>query len=86
MRYDLVNPSDGLVPLPLEKTSAAIIIALEFDIKNNCLYWSDINKNKIMVSGLKKIILLYFVCICKYIKLLQKFSIIEAILITETMF
>lgn len=46
LRFDLSNPKLEVLPLPKLKN----VVALEFDMRNNCVYWSDISKNTIQVS------------------------------------
>ncbi|MCL4122654.1 UNVERIFIED_CONTAM: hypothetical protein GTU68_028010, partial [Idotea baltica] len=46
LRYDMLNPQEGLKKLPLQNLEA--VIALDFHLKNNCLYWSDALTKKIM--------------------------------------
>ena len=48
MRFDLLSSDAQLTPLPL--TDLAMVIAFDFDMANNCLYWADVGINKIMVS------------------------------------
>lgn len=48
LRFDLVNPDAGMQPLPIPNLN--MVIALDFDLANNCLFWSDINDKKIYVS------------------------------------
>ncbi|XP_042228900.1 sortilin-related receptor-like isoform X2 [Homarus americanus] len=45
LRYDLLNPEAGLQPLPL--LDLKMVIALDFDMSANCIYWSDVNEKKI---------------------------------------
>ncbi|XP_071524036.1 sortilin-related receptor-like isoform X2 [Panulirus ornatus] len=45
LRYDLVNPEAGLEPLPIPNLK--MVIALDFDMANNCIYWSDVEEMKI---------------------------------------
>ncbi|KAK7076324.1 Sortilin-related receptor [Halocaridina rubra] len=45
MRYDLVNPQAGLEPLPIP--GLKMVIALDFDMENNSIYWSDVDEKKI---------------------------------------
>lgn len=45
MRYDLVNPQAGLEPLPIQ--GLRMVIALDFDMENNSVYWSDVDEKKI---------------------------------------
>ncbi|KAF2366491.1 Sortilin N-terminal [Trinorchestia longiramus] len=48
LRYDLLQPSQGLQPLPL--TGLSMVIAFDFDLNNNCLYWADVVLNHILRS------------------------------------
>ncbi|KAK8747660.1 hypothetical protein OTU49_016520, partial [Cherax quadricarinatus] len=45
LRYNLVNPEDGLEPLPIPNLK--MVIALDFDMATNCIYWSDVELKKI---------------------------------------
>lgn len=57
LRYNLLNPSEGLLPLPIEGIETAI--ALDFHMKNNCLYWSDASSKKILVCYMMLYIFLF---------------------------
>ncbi|XP_045625309.2 sortilin-related receptor isoform X2 [Procambarus clarkii] len=45
LRYDLLNPEGGLEPLPIPNLK--MVIALDFDMAANCIYWSDVEEKKI---------------------------------------
>ena len=51
MRYNLMNPDAGLEPLPIP--GLRMVIALDFDMKNNTVYWSDVDEKKIKVRDAK---------------------------------
>ena len=48
LRFNLLNPDAGLQPLPIPHLS--MVIAIDFDLANNCIFWSDVNTRKIHVS------------------------------------
>lgn len=48
LRYNLVDPGAGLRPLPIPNLK--MVIALDFDMKNNCIYWSDINESNLGIK------------------------------------
>lgn len=48
LRYNLVDPGAGLRPLPIP--NLRMVIALDFDMKNNCIYWSDINEDNLGIK------------------------------------
>ncbi|XP_069974716.1 sortilin-related receptor isoform X2 [Penaeus vannamei] len=50
LRYNLVDPGAGLRPLPIPNLK--MVIALDFDMKNNCIYWSDINESNLGIKRL----------------------------------
>ncbi|XP_037803738.1 sortilin-related receptor-like isoform X3 [Penaeus monodon] len=50
LRYNLVDPGAGLRPLPIPNLK--MVIALDFDMKNNCIYWSDINEDNLGIKRL----------------------------------
>ncbi|XP_042893587.1 sortilin-related receptor-like isoform X2 [Penaeus japonicus] len=50
LRYNLVDPGAGLRPLPIP--NLRMVIALDFDMKNNCIYWSDINEDNLGIKRL----------------------------------
>ncbi|ROT66468.1 hypothetical protein C7M84_015499 [Penaeus vannamei] len=50
LRYNLVDPGAGLRPLPIPNLK--MVIALDFDMKNNCIYWSDINESNLGIKVL----------------------------------
>ena len=47
LRYNLLNPAEGMQELPIPKLEA--VIALDFDLERNCILWSDAKTKKIMV-------------------------------------
>uniref|UniRef100_A0A6A7G8W9 Sortilin-related receptor n=5 Tax=Hirondellea gigas TaxID=1518452 RepID=A0A6A7G8W9_9CRUS len=46
LRYDMLHPEAGMQPLPL--TGLSFVIAFDFDLANNCLYWAEVTLNLIM--------------------------------------
>ncbi|XP_075232916.1 sortilin-related receptor-like [Lycorma delicatula] len=43
IRFDLANPIMEVLPLPKLKN----VVAIEFDMRNNCVYWADIGNSTI---------------------------------------
>lgn len=45
LRFDLTNPDAGMQALPIPHLN--LVIALDFDLANNCIFWSDVSDKKI---------------------------------------
>ncbi|CAL4091361.1 unnamed protein product, partial [Meganyctiphanes norvegica] len=45
LRYDLVDPESGFIPLPIP--SLLMVITVDFDMATNCVYWSDLMEHQI---------------------------------------
>lgn len=52
-RIDLKDNSSEVLPI----TNLKNVIAIEFDMKNNCVYWADIARD---VIGVSKLVMNFF--------------------------